>query len=139
MQTFLPYPDFAKCAACLDNQRLNKQIVEAEQIHATLVGESKCWANHPAVKMWKGYATALVDYTFYMVQEWEARGFKKDHASWMRIKPKYVAAFVIKPAWLGRPDFHLSHQSNLVRKKPEHYRVWFPDVPSDLEYVWPVP
>lgn len=32
MQTFLPYPDFAQSAACLDNKRLGKQRVECLQI-----------------------------------------------------------------------------------------------------------
>jgi hypothetical protein len=32
MQTFLPYPDFAESARCLDRQRLGKQIVEVVQI-----------------------------------------------------------------------------------------------------------
>jgi len=26
----------------------------------------------------------------------------------------------------------------LVRKDPGHYRALFPDVPDDLEYLWPV-
>ena len=41
MQTFLPYPDFAKSAACLDNRRLGKQRVECLQILKTLSKESK--------------------------------------------------------------------------------------------------
>ena len=32
MQTFLPYPDFARSARCLDNRRLGKQRVESYQI-----------------------------------------------------------------------------------------------------------
>jgi hypothetical protein len=41
------------------------------------------------------------------------------------------------PPWLGDPDFHLSHQSALVRKDPDFYGPLFPGVPDDLEYVWP--
>jgi len=29
------------------------------------------------------------------------------------------------------------HQSNLVRKFPEHYRMHWPEVPEDLPYIWP--
>jgi hypothetical protein len=43
-----------------------------------------------------------------------------------------------RPEWLGRPEFHRSHQSNLIRKDPEYYGPVFAGVPSDLEYVWPV-
>jgi len=32
MQTFLPYPDFARCAAVLDPLRLGKQRVEVLQL-----------------------------------------------------------------------------------------------------------
>lgn len=32
MQSFLPFPDFARSANCLDRQRLGKQRVEAKQI-----------------------------------------------------------------------------------------------------------
>jgi hypothetical protein len=41
------------------------------------------------------------------------------------------------PPWLGDAAFHRSHQSALVRKDPQHYRRFFPDVPDDLPYVWP--
>jgi hypothetical protein len=41
------------------------------------------------------------------------------------------------PPWLGDPGFHRSHQSALVRKDPALYGPIFPDVPDDLEYVWP--
>jgi hypothetical protein len=38
---------------------------------------------------------------------------------------------------LGDEPFHRSHRSALVRKDPAYYRPLFPDVPDDLEYVWP--
>ena len=41
------------------------------------------------------------------------------------------------PPWLGLEALHVSHRSSLVRKEPEHYRRFFPDVPDDLPYVWP--
>ena len=41
------------------------------------------------------------------------------------------------PKWLGDESFHLSHQSNLLRKKPEHYGQFFMGIPNNLPYVWP--
>lgn len=41
------------------------------------------------------------------------------------------------PHIFDNPELYLSHQSNLVRKLPEHYRKFFPDVPDNLPYVWP--
>ena len=73
MQTFLPYPDFAKSAACLDNKRLNKQIVECKQILMALSGESKGWRNHPAVLMWKGCECCLAGYAYFCASEFESR------------------------------------------------------------------
>ena len=58
MQTFLPYPDFAKSAACLDNKRLNKQIVECYQILRAITDPTYGWQNHPAVNMWRGFKGA---------------------------------------------------------------------------------
>ena len=42
-----------------------------------------------------------------------------------------------KPYWLGKKKFHISHQSNLIRKKSEHYSKFFRNVPNDLPYFWP--
>ncbi|HKF88061.1 MAG TPA: hypothetical protein VKB85_08315, partial [Propionibacteriaceae bacterium] len=49
-----------------------------------------------------------------------------------------LAAAGALPGWLFDPELLRSHQSALVRKDPEYYRQRFPDVPDDLDYVWPV-
>jgi hypothetical protein len=49
-----------------------------------------------------------------------------------------LAAAGALPPWLGDSALHRSHQSALLRKDPELYRPWFPGVPDDLPYVWPV-
>lgn len=43
----------------------------------------------------------------------------------------------LPPPWLGDKAFHRSHKSNLVRKNPDHYRKFFPNVPDDLDYIYP--
>lgn len=92
------------------------------------------WKNQPATGMWVGYETCLQVYTWTMCNEWIKRGYKDT------ITPE-VEAFdfgkVVNPPWLGDPNVHISHQSNLVRKLPEHYEVFFPGVPTDLPYYWP--
>ena len=140
MQTFLPYPDFTKSAQCLDRQRLGKQRVECMQIAKALLGETKGWANHPATKMWKGYESALFAYWANCVKEWLSRGYKDTTMNtWHELQTKYGIDKIPKliPPWLGDIEFHLSHQSNLVRKFPEHYKTYFPYVPDDLPYIWP--
>jgi hypothetical protein len=76
MQTFLPYRDFNSTAYCLDYRRLGKQRLETYQIIRVLTGLSTGWANHPAVKMWKGYVPALKAYYNAIVFEWIERGYE---------------------------------------------------------------
>ncbi len=142
MQTFLPCADFCETASVLDYRRLGKQRVEAFQIFRALNGETKGWRNHPAVLMWNGYETALALYAIAICDEWIARGYKDT------MKPRFqkiledLAALqeqTTYPSWLGDAAFHESHQSNLIRKFPEHYQHLWPDVPNNLEYVWPEP
>lgn len=132
MQTFLPFSDFAASVKALDDRRCGKQRVEAYQILRVLNGLSKGWRRHPAVLMWDGYTEALALYMNAAIAEWVARGFRNS----MTLQP--VGVEPPMPPWLGDGAFHLSHRSNLVRKMPSHYAVFWPDVPPDLPYVWPV-
>ena len=139
MQTFLPYSGFQASARTLDRQRLGKQRVEVYQLLRALNGESKGWVNHPAARMWRGHERTLVVYGTTICGEWKARGYVDNMQA--RIGEyfyKFSDSADHPPSWLGDPNFHLSHQSNLVRKSPEHYRTNFPGVPDDLPYVWPV-
>ena len=139
MQTFLPYPNFAESARVLDYRRLEKQRVEAKQIYLALTQPNYGWKNHPAVRMWKGHERNLIEYGFVICDEWQRRGYQDtlkqffmDHSLDYRTPPIY-------PLWLGNSDFHLSHQSNLLRKDPKFYGPKFPGVPNNLPYIWPEP
>jgi hypothetical protein len=132
MQTFLPYANFTKSAVVLDNKRLGKQRVEAWQILNTLTGKSAGWANHPATKMWQGYEYLLALYGITICVEWEYRGFKDT------LLPKFAEVSenltdTGNPWWLGFEPLHISHQSNLMRKDPIHYKF---GVVSNLPYIW---
>ena len=140
MQTFLPYADFHKSARVLDRQRLGKQRVECLQILRTLYGVTDGWRNHPAVKMWRGYETALLNYGFAITGEWVARGYRDTcHEKMMCLFLTHGEARwpVVKPPWLCDPRFHESHRSNLLRKLPGHYRNYWPKLRDDIPYVWP--
>lgn len=136
MQTFLPYEDFAASAEVLDYRRLGKQRVETWQIIRALNGETKGWTNHPASRMWRGYEQALTLYGVKICEEWIRRGY--NDTMLQRFFDLLIPAEVKLPAWLGDPNFHISHQSNLVRKDPDFYSPIFPDVGPELDYVWPV-
>lgn len=135
MQTFLPYANFYKSAQCLDYKRLGKQRVEAWQILQTLTGQSKGWANHPAVKMWKGYEKVLTIYGVIVCEEWKSRGYKDTLLN--RFYALDTTNFLI-PKWLGDESFHASHRSKLLRKSPGYYGQFGWTESPDLPYVWPV-
>ncbi|HEX6031168.1 MAG TPA: MSMEG_6728 family protein [Tepidiformaceae bacterium] len=140
MQTFLPYPDFTRCAEVLDDRRLGKQRVEALQILNALGRTSGGWVNHPAVKMWRGYELALARYALAMCDEWRRRGHRDGVRD--QIVERYPELLsgedVPRPPWLGDKAFHRSHRSNLVRKDAGFYGPLFPDESGDLPYAWPV-
>jgi len=134
MQTFLPYPDFARSAACLDNRRLGKQRVEAMQIRDALASLSNGlfpgWGNHPAVLMWQGYELALEDYLASCCVEWISRGFKNT------IKHDFIA-ITITPWWLHDGRFHSAHRAALLAKDPVHYgQFGWTETPA-INYWWP--
>lgn len=139
MQTFLTHHNnelehaFKQTARDLDRARLGKQRVEAYQILRALQGESKGWVNHPATKMWRGHETLLELYHDIMIDEWIRRGYNNT----MRKRHAGNVDWPTAPAWFT-PELVLSHQSNLVRKMPEHYQPLWPEVTGDLPYIWPV-
>jgi hypothetical protein len=135
MQTFLPYPSFMRSAECLDRQRLGKQRVEAKQIYLALTQIGYGWKNHPAVKMWKGYELTLLSYGHIICLEWRNRGYNDTLLGFFA--DNMTEGDAKNPPWLTQ-EFCRSHQSNLIRKNPEHYRYMWPDVPDDLPYIWPV-
>ena len=148
MQTFLPYPDFAASAKVLDLKRLGKQRVEAIQVVRGLTREGYGWRHHLAVLMWQGYEEAVGRYGLAIAAAWTDLGFADTCAATIRAdlakagvrkirSQADLAADGALPPWLGDEAFHRSHRSALVRKDPAYYRPVFPDVPDDLEYVWP--
>lgn len=117
----MSYPDFAQSAASLDPKRLNKQIVEGNQILSTLLNGSR-WHHHPAVLQWAGHEKCLQYYIDYHLAEAHKRGFKTD-GSLMRLngliqnhKDKLGDVEVKWPFWLGDKRFHSSHRSRLLFK-----------------------
>lgn len=139
MQTFLPYEDFEKSAKSLDRQRLGKQRVETMQIMNAILNPDYGWQNHPAVNMWRGHIVTLMDYQAAICSEWTSRGYKDTclEKSFSLLDQYSPDILIGRPEWVGNYEFHLSHQSNLLRKYPEHYSQYFVNVPDDLPYVWP--
>ena len=139
MQTFLPYPDLRASCVVLDDRRLGKQRVETYQILRALTWPQYAWKNHPAVRMWRGFVPALVEYGLENCREWVRRGYADSVAeqlvAWSGGEAPSGAPL---PPWGGLEALHLSHRSALLRKDPAHYRPLFgDDEPDDLPYLWP--
>ena len=144
MQTFLPYEDFSESAKVLDRLRLGKQRVETFQIAKVVSGVSSGWKNHPAVLMWMGHPEALLAYQAAVCHEWTGRGYldtcleKTFDVLGVDFVLQNELFLDLVPSWLGHPDLHISHQSNLLRKNESWYRQFFPDVSPGMPYVWPI-
>ncbi|MEN0101707.1 MAG: MSMEG_6728 family protein [Curtobacterium sp.] len=147
MQTFLPFADFHASAESLDDRRLGKQRVETLQVMRALTLPDYGWQHHPVVAMWRGYRPALMAYQDAVCAVWLDRGhvdtcLAKTLADLGR-SPEDLDAYergdYRVPPWNDDEAVHRSHRSKLVQKDREHYLPLFPDVPDDLDYVWPVP
>ena len=138
MQTFLPYPTFTRSAMVLDYRRLGKQRVEAWQIYLALNNPKNKWRHHPAVKMWRGYRTALLYYGMNMCFEWHKRGFVDNMLPIFKKELITISDSWKFPHWLGNKQLHQSHRSNLLRKDKLFYSKYNWSVPDNLPYYWPV-
>ena len=140
MQTFITSFDMKRNFQILDRQRLGKQRVEAIQIAWEILGKCTGWRNHPAINMWRGYAPYLIRvYIFNCMKEWKDRGYKNDKCEkhFQKLIEKVKDLPIRTPPWITL-GFCKSHQSNLLRKNPNYYRRFFPNIPNNLSYVWPV-
>lgn len=134
MQTFLAYPSFSESMRVLDDSRLGNQVYREGM--TLLRGK---WPNHPASKMWRGYEGALANYLMCGVRELYLRGKDYHDRPWCQELFSYAVGsdMLPLPPWLGDPDFHASHRSNLLRKDPVWYGQFGWTEPDDLEYIWP--
>ena len=147
MQTFLMWRNYAFSMLHLDPRRLFKQRLEAEGILREITGRSDRWKNHPAVRMWKGYAPALTGYVWCISQAAKKRGLAyitldepkmaqiADEAGVGPDIPRVIAEFmadelpdfttrppVTLPPWWADDRLYLSHRSSLLRKAKEGWR-----------------
>ena len=132
MQTFMPYPNIYDSAMVLDMQRLNKQILESDQmIHAELTHNDKFYKNHPVRKMWAKNVEAHMYYRDIMLYVWYKRGGKgsrKQYKSW-NINTN-------SPYWYNNVE-HMdklcqSHRKALLIKNFEYYKNFFKDDIDDV-------
>jgi hypothetical protein len=151
--TFLPEADFTLTAQRLDRLRLGKQRTEAKMLLQCIYDGGGAWSNHPAYAMWEESPFGLALYGITICEEWISRGYQDNQRDQIinlamslddgipihAMTQQHAAIEHLLPLWLGQHNVHQSHKSNLIRKSPEHYREFWPSVPDNLPYHWPVP
>ena len=120
MQIYLPLPSFIDSAACLDDDRLVKQL----RVIGTVLGgcTSKC------AVMWAKYHSALRWYRGIIVDELAVRGAPAT----VPITDWYPLTL---PPWLGDEELHASHRAALLYKDNWYKRYGWTEKPA-LAYVW---
>lgn len=142
MNTFLPYADFRLSLNALDDVRLNNQVNEALVLcrveyerqllsRADMPWNHIPWVHHPAAKMYQCHLPFLRAYFNTAVEVCIERGISRKDG--LFILPADIPA----PWWFGVPEFHRSHQSNLLQKDFRYYDRWS-KLPMNLQYLWPL-
>ena len=102
-------------AMALDALRLNKQIVECDQILAALNG-AKAWSNHPCVLQYRGYEKWLQHYrdclSFY----------KRGYYNLAKIESHYASD--CHPVAWHTDEYYDQMKRRLYTKDPKYYAVW---------------
>lgn len=115
MQVFIvgtPY----ETAEALDIRRLNKQMIENQQIMDANLGDGTgWWHNHPVVKSYKKHFQYL--YRYHLCLFWYKRGNKP------------MARKMSEQAMAFKPNFHTEEyftqmKRRLFEKDEEYYKQW---------------
>ena len=113
-------------AMVLDRKRLNKQIIECQQILDALNGK-KAWSNHPCVLQYRGY------------EEW-LREYSRCLSAW---KDNDKSTAFVAEQWCHqtRPLFHTQEyfdqmKRRLYTKDKEHYKQWAHLGESNENWYW---
>ena len=114
-------------ALTLGTKRLNKQIIECRQILKAITGESKAWANHPCVLMYR-------EHTFWLEVYMRALSLYQKGIEDGAILASHVADEF-------RPPFHTEAYFNqmkrrLFTKDNEHYKQWSHLGESDVNWYY---
>lgn len=110
----------------LDTRRLNKQIIECQQILNAING-NKAWKNHPCTLQYKGHEVWLNDYMSCLM--------------WYRIGDLERANICSSWCDINKPNFHTQEYFNqmkrrLYTKDKEHYKQWSSLGESDVNWYF---
>lgn len=116
MQVFI-VGSVEETAQALDKRRLNKQIIECNQILDALYGVGKGWFNHPIVKMYKGYEKWLCCYKWYLEE------YQRKDSDLLMLMHYNKFCEDNKPPFLTE-DYFNQMKRRLYTKDNNHYKQW---------------
>ncbi len=141
MQTWHPFPDYGTTAAVLHLDQLRIQRSDTLKIMtALMIGRGE--TGHPATRIWRRYEWSLLEYQYSICLEWLRRDQHDRHNILVQTEDMYYSNIEwvepgVSPAWLMDGRLHMSHQSNLIRLRPDHYRSYFDPITDNFEMYWP--
>lgn len=102
-------------AMALDRKRLNKQIIECQQMIDAIEGKTTAWANHPCTLQYKNHKGWLMNYRACLLRYREGEfGRAETSSRWCE---------------LHKPGFHTERyfqqmKRRLYTKSPKLYEEW---------------
>jgi len=144
MLVILPYANVTDSLRILCNDDLIDQIRQCEIILQILAEPNTDESKLLVHKMWRGYESAVLWHTIQACQEfdlrapqWQRRTLAVTRRSWLRAQKAGWRLPPLMPRWFGYRLVHMSHQSHLIRHRPDTYARHWPDVPLDMPLLWP--
>lgn len=123
----------------LDGRRLNKQIIECDQIIKTISGKSCNWSNHPIMNMYRDhlkwiryYKMCLLSYKRYLSAGEGSEYSKEQYRAAERYSFKatcYAPSFQTK-------DYFNQMKRRLYTKNPVFYEKWKKYGTSDVNWYF---
>jgi hypothetical protein len=119
MQVFITEKSYKLSAQRLDNLRLNKQIIECNQIYKAIKGITDGWKNHCVTRLWEDYPEELMKFATECYFELGRRGKNPckpyKFQIWTESTISELPHFIKLDWWLN------AMRSHLLAKDYEHY------------------
>lgn len=109
-------------AIFLDERRLNKQIIETQQILDALNGK-KAWSNHPCVLQYRGHQEWLMSYKECLVARRNGKSWESPDGGFYDMRDASRFCEAVKPPFHTQEYFD-QMKRRLYTKNPEHYKQW---------------
>lgn len=135
MQIFATSPSFSISAKVLDSRRMNKQVIECNQIYRALIGESIGWRNHCVTRLWSKYPLSVIAFGWACFYELKSRGLNPCQPC---VNPDDISTIYdrsdLVPPFLWDKKMTDAMKSHLLAKDFPHYSQFGWKVPIKRGY-----